>query len=223
MLNNRDIMAMVGRQLATSHKKQLRAFEARAPLNGLNPQPLPPIAIGMALANEILNDATNVQQSGSDVSKFEAEVLRICGNEVRDPLIPLFWIFPPVDPPPRPNWLAEFYLGLASGLAVGSSKFESSDLNSTIENVIDHATQMVNRLQSDSDGQVESDVCKRLRQARSELRARIDVINEEISTPDIPSEMRKRLIDLKSELETQLRQYDLAIEECDKPVVPPSN
>jgi hypothetical protein len=30
------------------------------------------------------------------------------------------------------------------------------------------------------------------------------------------------LLDLKRMLETQLRQYDVAIKECDKPVTPPS-
>jgi len=222
MFNNQELMAMVGRQLASSHRKQLSNIEVQAPLNGLNPQPLPPIAIGMAFANEILNDALQVQEQGLDVSKFESETMFVCGNEVRPPKIPLYWVIPPVDPRPRPNWLADFYLGLASGLASASSRFDGTDLSHTFKKTIDHATLMVNRLQSDRHSQVESDVCKRLREARSELRARINKIEEELLIPDIPQEMRGNLLDLKRMLENQLRQFDVAIKECDKPVTPPS-
>ncbi|AMY12116.1 hypothetical protein LuPra_05388 [Luteitalea pratensis] len=82
----------------------------------LNPQPLPPMGIGAAMATDLLHHAWVGERTGLDPAGALRFLEDLCPPYPRRPKLPPVW--PPVpDPDPGPDWYAEYYLGFAARLA----------------------------------------------------------------------------------------------------------
>ena len=82
----------------------------------LNPQPLPPLGIGAAMATEVMRYAWMGERAGLDPAGALRSLEDLCPPYPRRPKLPPWW--PPVpDPDPEPDWLAEYHLGFAARLA----------------------------------------------------------------------------------------------------------
>jgi hypothetical protein len=95
MVIHRKLLAIIGRRNPAYYDVIPRGPLGLGAAVALNPQPLPPAALGAAMAGDW------------------------CPTYPRRPKLPPWW--PPIpEPDPQPDWFTEFHLGFASRLAAVS-------------------------------------------------------------------------------------------------------
>lgn len=126
-VRNARLLAIVGQRLPAILDANPRRGPVPDPwlpggpsLAALNPQPLPPIELGLVIATEFLRAAWLADRFGLDMARVQADFERLCPDPPKPPVPPLGWWPPIPDPIPHPNWLVDFYLGLAARIATAA-------------------------------------------------------------------------------------------------------
>lgn len=114
----------------------------------LNPQPLPPAALGAAIASEFIRTAWQADRFGLDQGIAFRELDDWCPTgRPKIPKLPIWW--PPIpDPPPHPDWFVDFHIGFAARLAVASKEVEGTQVGKTLDKAIDRSLAALDSLKT---------------------------------------------------------------------------
>ena len=114
---NARLLAIIGRRIPAIYDVIPRGPQSRLAEVALNPQPLPPIDIGAAVAAEFIHAAWLADRTGQNGERIFADLDDWCPTKPKRLKLPPWW--PPVpDPePPHPEWFVAFHLGFAARVA----------------------------------------------------------------------------------------------------------
>ncbi|HEX8530252.1 MAG TPA: hypothetical protein VF646_09520 [Cytophagales bacterium] len=133
---NAQFLAIIGRRMPALYDLIPRGPLSRFSEVMLNPQPLPPQALGAALAGEFLHAAWHANLYGQDPGPLFAELDDWCPTFPRRLKLPPWW--PPIpEPEPEPEWFINFHVGFAARLAVVAA--EGTQLSESLNKVIDRS------------------------------------------------------------------------------------
>lgn len=150
---------MISRQLLAIIGKRLPAIYdviPRGPIGGfaqgrfsevaLNPQPLPPIDLGAAIALEFVHTAWLADRFGLDQGLASKDLEDWCPTHVSLFNLPP-WRGNP-DPDPHPEWLRDYHVGFAARLASVSDRLENSRLRETFDSAIQRSLNVIESAQT---------------------------------------------------------------------------
>jgi hypothetical protein len=141
MTTNRKLLALIAARFPAIYDviprgpQFVNPAQSYAEQRGLNPQPLPPRAIGELVANEIVRLSWTAQQLGVELSPIADWDGDICPPPRKPPK--LHGPFPPVPPDPGPDWILDYHLGLASTLAAVEGRVADS---ATVKDALEQST-----------------------------------------------------------------------------------
>ena len=146
MTINRRLLEIIGRRFPAYYDVFPRGPQAAGALDRhasayLNPQPLPPLELGSAVAGEFIHLTWLATRLGHNPSTFLDDLDDWCGTVPRYPRLPIWWPhwWPPVpEPEPHPDWLGAYQLGLASRLAVTLPLATDQKLAGLLNKALDH-------------------------------------------------------------------------------------
>lgn len=116
LLLNKNLLGIIGRRFPAIYDLIRIGPENRYSIAALNPQPLPPHEIGIALAAEFIRGAFLADRLGIDPGRLFADLDDWCPTKPGRLKLPPWW--PPIpEPDPHPNWFVDLHLGFASRLA----------------------------------------------------------------------------------------------------------
>jgi hypothetical protein len=119
MVIHRKLLAIIGRRNPAYYDVIPRGPLGLGAAVALNPQPLPPAALGAAMAGEFMQATWMAERGGLDPGVLQRILEDWCPTYPRRPKLPPWW--PPIpEPDPQPDWFTEFHLGFASRLAAVS-------------------------------------------------------------------------------------------------------
>ena len=145
MVINRKLLSIIG-------KKFPAIYDVNPPhgplVHGswaaLNPQPLPPLQIGAAMAIECLRFVWIGERTGLDAAGALRSLEDWCPTYPRRPKLPPWW--PPVpEPEPGPDWFAEYYLGFAARVAAVSGEQFSGRLREFLDKAVEHSLESLEK------------------------------------------------------------------------------
>jgi hypothetical protein len=121
--------------------------QARLSEVALNPQPLPPIALGAAVASEFVHTAWLADRFGLEQGLAFDELDDWCPTTVSKVKLPPWW-GPSPEPEPRPEWFVDFHLGFVARLASVSDRFESTRLRETFDRAFERSMAAIESAQT---------------------------------------------------------------------------
>ena len=111
----------------------------------LNPQPLPPLEMGAALAVEVIHATWFASRHGIEQGVVLEDVDDWCPTQPRKLKLPPWW--PPVpEPEPHPEWLTAFHLGFAARLVLASAEHEGTRIGDAIDQLIGRSIASIDSL-----------------------------------------------------------------------------
>ncbi len=138
---DRHLLAIIGKRLPAIYDVIPRGPQDvtagyRRSEAALNPQPLPPVEIGAALAAEFVRTAWMANRFGPNASNAFEDLDDWCPTSPKKIKLPAWW--PPIpDPDPHPNWFTDFQIGFVTRLAAASTQFENTTLGQAFDKAID--------------------------------------------------------------------------------------
>lgn len=106
----------------------------------LNPQPLPPLELGAAVADEFIRNVAFAGRYKLDAGIAFEDLDDWCPTRPKKLKLPPWWRIPfPPPPEPDPRWFVEFHAGFATRLAVVLSDFEGSAVSDPLNKAIDRS------------------------------------------------------------------------------------
>jgi len=109
----------------------------------LNPQPLPPYALGSAVATEFIRTAWLAERFGLDQARLFSDIEDICPPPRKLPKLPPWWPWPWPTPDPHPDWFTDYHLGFAARLAAVSVDVEGTKLGELLDAAIGRSVEMI--------------------------------------------------------------------------------
>lgn len=151
---SRQLLAIIGQRLPAIYD-----VIPRGPIGGfspfrfseaaLNPQPLPPVDLGAAIASEFVHTAWLADRFGLDHGIAFKELDEWCPTSGSKFKAPPFFSGPSPDPEPRPEWLRDYHVGFAARLASVSDRLEeNSRLRETIDSAIQRSLKVIESAQT---------------------------------------------------------------------------
>jgi hypothetical protein len=138
MAISRKLLSIIGRRYPAVYDLIPRGPLSRFSAIALNPQPLPPYALGAAIATEFVQTSWLTDRFGFDVERSLDDLDNWCPiGSPRFKLPP--WFLPIPEPDPHPDWLTEFHLGFAAQLAVMSAELEGTRLSEVVNKAIERS------------------------------------------------------------------------------------
>jgi hypothetical protein len=135
---NRQLLAIIGRRFPAIYDVIPRGPLSRISAVALNPQPLPPLELGAALASEFIHTLYFADRFGLESERALTDLDDWCPTVPRRLKLPPWW--PPVpDPDPEPDWLVALHFGFAARLAVASVEFEGTRVGESLERAIERS------------------------------------------------------------------------------------
>ena len=146
MMINRRLLEIIGLRFPAyfdviPRGPQIVGSLGRERFGELNPQPLPPLELGAAVASEFIHLSWLSTRLGQNPSAFLDDLDDWCGTVPRYPRLPIWWPlwWPPVpEPEPHPDWLGAYQLGLASRIAVAIPLATDPKLQGLLTKALDH-------------------------------------------------------------------------------------
>jgi hypothetical protein len=103
-----------------------------------NFQPLPPDAMGAAIASEFIQTARMANRFGLNQGVAFEDLDDWCPTTPKKFKLPPSW--PPIpEPEPHPEWFVDFHLGFAARLAAVADKLEGDRLRESLDKAIDRS------------------------------------------------------------------------------------
>jgi len=141
MVISRQLLTIIGRRFPAAYDIIPRGpLLAQAGFSevALNPQPLPPHALGAAVAAEFIHTAWFADRFGLDQGVAFEDLDDWCPTVPKNLKWPPHW--PPIpDPEPHPDWFVAFHLGFAARLAVVADGLESTRLRESFDKAIERS------------------------------------------------------------------------------------
>ncbi|MCE4556033.1 hypothetical protein [Pelomonas cellulosilytica] len=144
------LLAIIGRRLPAIYDviprgpQGLAGLHERVNAAALNPQPLPPEALGAALAQEFAHTAWTADRLGLAWKNVAQDLDDWCPTRPHKIKFPIHW--PPIpEPDPQPNWLAGLHLGFAAKLSAISA--DNPSLAATLDRAINRSIDAISQLQ----------------------------------------------------------------------------
>ena len=138
MVINRKLLSIIGKKFPSIYDVIPRGPLGRVSWVALNPQPLPPVEIGAAMATEFMHYVWLGERSGLDPASVLRSLDDWCPTYPRRPKLPPWW--PPLpDPDPEPDWLAEYHLGFSARLAAVPGEATGGRLNESLEKALEQS------------------------------------------------------------------------------------
>lgn len=146
MALNRKLVDLIGRRIPQIYDVfPPQGLHSRLDAVALNPQPLPPLELGAALAREFTRSAWAIERAGGRPETMMEVLDDWCGTGPRRIKIKL----PPWWPDPRPGFeidgedIAELHLGFAAQLSAGVPR-SSDAVARTLESAIGRSIEAFN-------------------------------------------------------------------------------
>jgi hypothetical protein len=145
MIPNRILLALIGARFPAifdviPRGPQSAALGDRLSAVALNPQPLPPLVLGAAVATEVIRLTFEAGRGGAGFDVPEDW----CPTVPRRPKLPIWW--PPIpEPEPHPEWFVEFHLGFAMRLSLAASAAGASPLAATLDKGVERSLAAIAR------------------------------------------------------------------------------
>ena len=138
MVINKKLLAIIGKKIPAIYDVIPRGPLGRLSWVALNPQPLPPVELGAAMATEFMHTLWMGERTGLDQGSAMRNLEDWCPTYPRRPKLPPWW--PPVpDPDPEPDWFAEYHLGFAARLAAVPADAVSGHLKESFDKAIEQS------------------------------------------------------------------------------------
>jgi hypothetical protein len=135
---NRQLLAIIGRRFPAIYDVIPRGPLSRMSAVALNPQPLPPLELGAALASEFILTLYFADRFGLESERAFTDLDDWCPTRPRRLKLPPWW--PPIpDPEPEPEWLVALHFGFAARLAVASPEFEGTRAGESLERAVERS------------------------------------------------------------------------------------
>lgn len=152
-MNSRQLLAIIGQRLPAIYDVIPRGpiggfLQGRFSEVALNPQPLPPIDLGAAVAMEFVHTAWLADRFGLDQGIAVKELDDWCPTQASMLKLPPFWRGPIPDPEPHPEWLRDYHVGFAARLASVSDKLQDSRLRETFDSAIQRSLKVIESAQT---------------------------------------------------------------------------
>lgn len=146
------LLALIGRRLPAIYDVIPRGPQATVGLQSrgaevaINPQPLPPELLGVALAQEFARMAWTADRLGASWKSVAQDLDDWCPTAPRHIKLPVGW--PPIpEPEPHPNWLAELHLGFAAKLSAISADHAGTPLAAALDRAVNRSIDAISQLQ----------------------------------------------------------------------------
>ncbi|MBC8074745.1 MAG: hypothetical protein H7Y32_01610 [Chloroflexales bacterium] len=138
MTINRHLLAIIGRRLPAIYDVIPRGPQSLLSRSALNPQPLPPQALGSAIAAEFAHTAWIADRFGLDVGVVFDDLDDWCPTVPKRLKLPPWW--PPIpEPEPHPDWFIDFHLGFAAQLAAVAIGAEGTRISEAFDKAIERS------------------------------------------------------------------------------------
>jgi hypothetical protein len=135
---NRQLLTIIGRRFPALYDVIPRGPLGRISEVALNPQPLPPLELGAALAAEFIHVLYFADRFDVGSERAFTDLDDWCPTVPKRLKLPPWW--PPIpDPEPHPDWLVAFHLGFAARLAANSVDFEGTRAGESLERAIERS------------------------------------------------------------------------------------
>jgi len=142
---SRQLLAIIGRRIPSIYdvipRGPLGFSQGKFAEVALNPQPLPPLDLGAAVAMEFVNIAWLADRFGLNKGSVSDELDDWCPTPGHKIKLPPHW--PAPDPDPHPSWLRDYHLGFAARLASVSDKLEKSPMRETFDSAVQRSLRVV--------------------------------------------------------------------------------
>jgi len=135
---SRQLLAIIGKRLPAIYDVIPHGPQGRFSEVALNPQPLPPLQLGAAVAAEFVHTAWFAERFGLDMGVAFQDLDDWCPTVPKKLKLPPWW--PPIpEPDPPPEWFIDFHLGFAARLAVLWVEFEGTRLGESFDKAIERS------------------------------------------------------------------------------------
>jgi hypothetical protein len=114
---NARLLAIIGRRIPAIYDVIPRGPQALLAAVALNPQPLPPIDVGAAVAAEFIHAVWLADRLGQDGGRVFDDLDDWCPTKPKRLKLPPWWPPGPDPDPPHPDWFVAFHLGFAARVA----------------------------------------------------------------------------------------------------------
>jgi hypothetical protein len=146
---DRRLLAIIGRRLPAIYD-----VIPRGPQNhfleeiALNPQPLPPLELGTAIAAEFIRTAWFAHRFGLELEVAYEDLDDICPLPPKLPKFPHHW--PPFHiPEPDLEWFTDFHLGFLTRVAIAAVEFEDTHLGELLNKAIERSVGSIKSVNAD--------------------------------------------------------------------------
>lgn len=157
MLNAHQLLSIIGARIPNIYdvippryfEQLARRGHHAAEYAALNPQPLPPMELGAAIAMEIIVNARTARRFGLDVGAAFSDVEGLCPPIGVTIKLPDGWkrgLDP--EPVPHPEWLLSFYLAFATRMAAARNMTHDEQLARQLDHTLDRTLQSMTTVQN---------------------------------------------------------------------------